>query len=180
MRILLEANDLTSDKDSYIDDISKNILLQQIVKLESKLLMGLLYKKLKEAEDKAILFQITVNKPDKIKKLTEYEVLEIVSCLLDNAFEASISDNHKHKEVIFKLYSRNGKDIIEVWNNFKRLELNEIDRFFEKGFTTKKDLKESGYGLVNLKTILEKTDADIFIENTELRGRNFIKFSIYI
>ena len=178
IKSFLETNGSEVEKKiDYIDGINDKLKLNNIIKLEDHLLMALLYNKLKEAEEKNIDFRLMINKVDSIDGLTEYEVLEIVATLLDNAFEAC---DEKNNIVYFKLYSKKNVDVIEVWNSYPKVDIDDIEKFFKKGFTTKDRDSNSGIGLYNIEKILRKKELDIIVENTTLDGVNYIRFVIYI
>jgi two-component system sensor histidine kinase AgrC len=81
--------------------------------------------------------------------------------LLDNAIEAAEKIDVKlEREVLLTLGEEGKKKIIEVKNSGEAIELKNIENIFQKGFSTKKG-KHRGYGLYNVKRIVNKNNATI-------------------
>ena len=97
-----------------------------------------------------------------------YEFCRILCILLDNAIEAAMEC--EEKKVNLKFMKVEDKIVTIVENTYKDFDY-DIEKIFEKGFTTKhKDKKEHGLGLWNVKMILrhnkvfnlETTKSDLF------------------
>ena len=89
---------------------------------------------------------------------------EILTNLIDNAFEAVACQEDQLIEV--EIYEEEGNSIIEVRNSGITVKDENIEKIFERGFSTKGG-KGRGYGLYNVRRIVEGTggSAKIYIED---------------
>ncbi len=78
--------------------------------------------------------------------------MEIVGNLIDNAFETGGIENNI---VILKLKKEKDMNVIEIRNKHPYLNVESINKIFNKGYSTKSSNKR-GYGLYNTKEIVKK------------------------
>ena len=57
----------------------------------------------------------------------------------------------------FKKDIKSNKELIIVENSYKKIDIN-IDKIFEKGYSTKQNKKDHGLGLWNVRKILSKSE----------------------
>lgn len=87
-------------------------------------------------------------------KKYSYEICRILGILLDNAIEAAKQCDEKFVNVRF-IQEKNRKVVI-IENSYNHVDI-DMDKLFDKGYTTKKDTKnEHGLGLWTVKKILVK------------------------
>lgn len=86
-------------------------------------------------------------------KISDYELCKILGILLDNAIEAAKECDEKIINVRFIKNINENKEIITIENSYKKLNI-DIDKIFEKGYSTKNDNKDHGLGLWNVRKIL--------------------------
>ncbi|WMJ79421.1 ATP-binding protein [Clostridium sp. MB40-C1] len=146
--------------------------IDDIIYVNNPILWAVIYSKLCEARKSNIKFSYCVNNDLKELKMNDYELSEMLSNLLDNAFEASDSDD---KEVILNITKENNQNVIEIKNKGITMKSEYIHKIFKKGFSTKKG-ENRGYGLNNVKKIVEHNNGKIqlFFEN------NYTIFKILI
>lgn len=102
------------------------------------------------------------------EKISSYKLCKILSVLLDNAIEASKECDKKIINVIFKKDPQTQKGLIIIENSYRKIDIN-IDKIFEKGYSTKEDSKDHGLGLWNVRKILNKSDnLNLFTTKDEL------------
>ncbi|MPN03004.1 Sensor protein CitS [bioreactor metagenome] len=89
--------------------------------------------------------------------INDYELSEVLNNLLDNAFEAVDNNN---REVILRITNEDGKYIIEIRNKGTTIKPENISKIFKRGFSTKEG-KNRGYGLHNVKKIVEHIGGEI-------------------
>lgn len=89
-----------------------------------------------------------------------YEISRILGILLDNAIEAAKECEEKIINLRFVYDFNSDRNLIIIENTYNNKNI-EIDKIFEKGYTSKKDVKkdEHGLGLWNVKKLLKKTKA---------------------
>ena len=159
----------------YIENLKSRSDLGTLVKLESSLLSGLLYGKKKEAIAGEVDFQINIEIFDSWRGLKENELIDIVGNLLDNAFEATRDCSEKN--VILDFKKEDGKNVIQIKNNYKYLSHDLISLMFKKGFSTKED-SGRGFGLYNVRKILSKYNGKIEVQNITYLDKNYIMFKV--
>lgn len=159
----------------YIVELEKKNDLGKLIKLDNKVLAGFLYSKQKLAEEKGIDFEIEINDYDFSTNLLDYELVEVIGNLINNAFETEVDDN-----IVKLILSKNqDMDIIEIRNKYPYLRHEIINSMFKKGFSTKVG-KSRGYGLYNLKEIVEKYHGEINIRNENYDNDNYVVIKIEI
>ena len=100
-----------------------------------------------------------------------YDLCGILGILLDNSIEAAKECKEKIVNVRFIKDFYTNKKVIIIENSYKNVEV-DIEKIFEKGYSTKGDKKEHGLGLWNVKKLLKHS------KNLELftsRGKLFIQ-----
>ncbi|MCQ4925362.1 ATP-binding protein [Tissierella carlieri] len=164
---------ITRTMKNYINDIERSSNLGDLIKLENKVLAGFLYSKVKKAEELGIQFKILVKDYEFKLGLKDYEIIEIIGNLINNAFETGIEKN----EVILELKKEEDMNVIEIRNKHSYLKNENINKIFNKGFTTKLG-SGRGYGLYNIREIVRKHSGNIEISNEVYNDENYIKFRI--
>ena len=88
--------------------------------------------------------------------ISTYELCRILGILLDNAIEAAKMCEEKIINIQVRRDFKIDRKLIIIENTYKNKSLN-IDKIFEKGYSTKKNNEElHGLGLWNIRRILHK------------------------
>lgn len=144
---------------TYIKSLNyftKNI--EDIIYVDNVILRAIIYSKLCEAEKKHISFSYFVSN-DLLKwRIKDYELSDIITNLLNNAFEAV--ENNSEKVVVLNIFKDENKNIMELKNSGGLINPENIKYIFNKGFSTKRG-KNRGYGLYNVKKIVESNGGAI-------------------
>ncbi|MBS4535132.1 GHKL domain-containing protein [Clostridium sp. D2Q-14] len=178
LNMIALTSDDTEGISKYIKDYTQelsNKKISNLIKINNKILAGFLYSKQREAEDKGIRFNVSVYNYNLDTVLKDFELIEIVGNLIDNAFETNVKDN-----IVELIVKRDEKfNIIEVSNKYHYMSQKDISEFFIKEFSTKES-KGRGYGLYNLREVLKKYDGEIEVLNKfrEEYNSNFLVFRI--
>lgn len=154
-----EEKELKGELKKYIKSIgvlNKNI--EDITYMDNVIIKSLVYSKLCEAERSDIKFSFNVRNGVIEEYLNDYEISDVLGNLLNNAFEA-VSEL-KEKKVILNIFTEGEVAIVEVKNLGKTIALENIEKIFKKGFSTKGS-KGRGYGLYNIKRIADKYNGKI-------------------
>lgn len=144
---------------------------------DNSILSGYLYYRFIALEKENIQVDYQINVEEALCRLPLYEVIEILGILTTNAVEYYESNDQDKiiklimKETMRYLY-------IEVPNKAQKYGVNEIEKMFGVGYSTKG--KNRGLGLPRLKELSEKADADIIVDNRSDGENNWIVFSIAI
>lgn len=125
-------------------------------------LNAFLYSKNKEAQQcdiQLIFFPMGIFPSFPCEK---YELIEVLGNLINNAFDyvKTLEDKEKRK-VYLKIEEQKGKGMIQVINPYFG-EIATINHMSKKGFTSKEGDRR-GYGLYNVKTILNKYNGNLKI-----------------
>ncbi|WP_144275995.1 sensor histidine kinase [Gottschalkia acidurici] len=157
----------------YMRDLEVTNDLKDLIKIDNKILAGFLYNKIKNAEKLDIQFDIIIQDYEFNTGLKDYEVVEVMGNLINNAFETNIENN----SVILIISKEKDMNVIEIRNKHPYLKKENLDKIFSKGFSTKSSTGR-GYGLYNVKKIVEKYNGKIEILNKSYRDENYVVFKV--
>jgi hypothetical protein len=148
--------------------------LSNLAKFQNKLVSGLIYSKVLLANDNDIDFTVILKSYAIKTVMKEYEIVEILGILVDNAFETGVEKN----KVYLEISEEKDMSVIQVKNKHPYLSKEEKEHFFKRGISSKG--VKRGYGLFRLKEICKKYKTDILVDNIELDGTNFVLFEVKI
>ena len=159
---------------SCSDHVIKNSYL---LKINMKLIAGFLFSKMNLAQERDIDLNINVKNSTLTSKAAEFELLDTMSILVDNAFDAT--EDGGHIEIVID--SDGTKTSIETLNAGPTLTATMRKDFFTKGYSTKplRDGRYSrGIGLYKLKQLTKKYDGEILLDNQTVDGQTCIHFLV--
>lgn len=160
-------------KEIYGDRVRSNPAL---LRISDKILAGFLYSKMISAPD-YVNIDLQVLSREIVTMVSEHSLVEIIGTLTDNAFE-SATDELNQVEMV--LDSRADKMIFIIKNQVRGLTMNDISRFFEKGYSTKKNREGRGLGLWQANQIAKRHNGEITVELLEKEGFQEICFRVEI
>lgn len=144
----------------YIDSLDASLgNMEKILQIDNTVVAAIIYNKINEAVKNNIEFKYTIEGECKLP-FKNYELSEVLNNLLDNAFYAVSNSKNDLKKVLLNIGYLEENCIIKVGNTGERIEFNDICKIFNAGYTTKKG-KDRGYGLYNVKKIVESYEARI-------------------
>ena len=163
--------------------MEQNEKTKLVLSTGNPLISGFLYSKMQEAESKDIKieYHIGVTKIETI--LPEYELIEMMSILTDNAIDALSKMDENEKDLLREI-SISLKDAEETENYIELMVANTseyydediTEHFFETGYSSKG--KGRGIGLSKLKRLVQDKKGDIIVSNELHDGRNYLTFTI--
>lgn len=169
-----DEKDIKENINKYIGNIKDNNRLNNLLYIDNTILKAILYSKMSVAEEKGIEIKYDVTDNLNDIKLDQMDLVVLLSNLLNNAIEAveEIKDPWIYLSIESCIFKGIKKHHISVSNKINnRVEaLNAIN----KGITTKG--ANRGYGLYNIKKIVNKSKGDIIIEALE----DYIKIEVFI
>uniref|UniRef100_UPI0002886569 sensor histidine kinase n=1 Tax=Clostridium arbusti TaxID=1137848 RepID=UPI0002886569 len=135
---------------------SSNKDIEDILYIDNIIIKAVVYNNMCKAERLNINFLYNIDNNFLENKLQDYEISDVLSNLLNNAFEAVQvqRDSSSVKNVMLNIVIEEDKSVIEVKNNGVPIQEEQINNIFKSGFSTKKG-KNRGYGLHNVKKIIE-------------------------
>lgn len=147
------------------------------LKLNTKLLAGFFYQKMTTSQKKGITLNFDIKNFCLQTIVPEYELLELVGILLDNAIEATPEGNF----IDIVLDSLDGKTIFSISNPNPPMSPQLQRIIFEKGYTTKSSHAEQhGFGLYILKQKTDNYKGKIELENTTRYGKSYFRICLKI
>lgn len=170
--------ELVAEQSKYVKVIYDNHDRQYIslLKISDKVLAGFLYSKILGTES-FICFDIHVAGRTILTQASEHDLIEIIGTLIDNAVESCTIEKNKIKMLVDSIED---KLLFEIWNMHPPIRLEEISRFFEKGYSTKNREGKRGMGLYNAKRLTERNHGEIVVSMEEMNGDWYICFRLEI
>lgn len=172
------ANDLREAQES-VSLLLQNIRLdsadKELLKCDSKVISGVLFGKMKQAELRRVCVNVTVAGAFLHRSLSEADWVEVIAVLLDNAIEAASSGD----TVFVKAAEESGKLRFSVSNPHSPLSNIEFMQMFRRGWSTKQE-SGHGYGLHNVRQIVERHGGKIVTGNERLMEIPYITIGILV
>ncbi|WP_027625740.1 sensor histidine kinase [Clostridium lundense] len=145
----------------YVNEVNKSVKkIEELAYINSLIIKGIVYTNIEESKRKDISFNFDIKNNVIENILNDQEMSVVLNNLLNNAFEAVM--NAEKRNVVLKIYNENGKGNIIVKNNINKSELKNISRIFDEGYSSKGSGR--GYGLNNVKDIVEKNNGKIELD----------------
>lgn len=158
--------------------IEQNEKTKLVLSSGNPLIAGFLYSKIREVEN----YNITVDYKIGIEKnemaIPEYELVEMVGILLDNAVEAlnNLNEEEFTRKIFFSIKdTEDGIELI-VANTSPIYEEDMTAHFFESGYSSKG--QNRGIGLSKLKRLVQDRKGNIMVYNKLRNGINYLTFEI--
>lgn len=150
MHTYKDYESLTREMNKYIN-ISQTLSQPDfLLKLNMPLVAGFLYHKKLEASKTGVNLEYIINSYNLSSIVPEYELIELMGILIDNAVDAVKPDSIIH----IGLDTVDGKIKFTTRNAGHIITQKERDLMFTKGYSTKHSGKHSGLGLYQLKNIV--------------------------
>lgn len=147
----------------YIEDIRYKDTLTKLMTIDNIILRALIYSKICEAEKVDVKIKYSVNNSLKDIKISQSDMVIVLTNLLNNAIEAAKESSNRLVELyIDEDYSTNGKHIITIKNTVKDMNELNISSMFSQGYSTKSSSR--GYGLYNVQKIVSTNKGNILME----------------
>jgi two-component system sensor histidine kinase AgrC len=158
--LVSDENHLKETITQYIDSLNISLEnMEKVLQIDNTVVTAIIYNKINEASKKNIEFKYNIQGGSKFP-FKDYELSEVLNNLVDNAFDAVINSKGDIKKVFLNIGYLEDNCIIEIGNTGERIEFNDIGKIFSAGYTTKKG-ENRGYGLYNVKRIVESYNARI-------------------
>ncbi len=172
-------DDLVRRQKEYCNDMIENDRgTELLLTTKNPLIAGFLYKKIQEISQKNIEVDYKIAIDKNLNIISEYELVEILGILLDNAAEALEGGENTVRKIYVELINSEADTRIIVANTGKSFENSQIREFFQKDFTSKG--KGHGIGLKKLKKIVHGKGGEIMAANQQIDGDDYTRFTIII
>ena len=160
----ISTNNMEGLKEYYNDLMkdcrkSNNLSILNPELLQNPAVYSLITSKYHKAEDVGISMEIEVFSNLANVNMKAYELTRVLGILLDNAIESSSKCKEKSINLTIRKDPKIDRQLIVISNTYTNKDVN-IDRIFEKGYTSKKDSdgKSHGLGLWEVRKVLKKND----------------------
>ncbi len=169
-----DYDSLVKHQKEYCEALTEDQKFARLLKVGNTALAGFLYGKFAEAQRAGINVSYEIMTSKVMRGVPEYKVIEIIGNLINNAMEALKSTQDKRMNV--KIYADGNRDVIVVENKGAFIQPIEINKLFQKGYSSKGENR--GLGLYNLKKMSVEYDYRILCSNNEREGVNWVSFMI--
>lgn len=171
--------ELVERQSAYITEVAKDDDSRKylpLLRISDKVLAGFLYSKIVRAPS-YVHTEMVVKNLEIISGISEHHLIEIVGTLVDNAYEACTKElNH----VIMEIDSEGDRLVFLVKNQSNGIKMNHINRFFERGYSTKSNDGKHGLGLYNAKMLTQKYKGDIFVSIDHIDEREYLCIKVVV
>lgn len=175
--ICKDYDELVQEQSKYAKDVISNNRFHKLLVSGNPVIAGFLYGKLSSIQEQGIEVTYTFHISEFTSKIPVYPVVELVGNLLKNAVEA-VKTQQVEKQIHLSCTENENEFCLGVRNRSEKIPLDEIGRFFEKGYSSKGSGR--GLGLYNVKEICEKYGVDIVCDNTEIDDKNWFLIELHI
>lgn len=164
-----QSRDIAEHFEHYVDDLEEKTMFREIIKLEDPMHMGVLISKMKKAKVLNLGFEMVRGSSILRTPLKNYEQVEMLGILLDNAIEGCESGGRVQIEIM-----ENG---ISTRNTHRFIAKGELTQMFSHGYSTKH--ANRGRGLTKLKKIVTRYKGHIEVFNDPHGDTNEVVFSVW-
>lgn len=175
--ICKDYDELVSEQSKYAKDVIGNNRFHRLLVSGNPVIAGFLYGKLSSIQEQGIEVTYTFHISEFTSKIPVYLVVELIGNLLKNAVEA-VKTQQAEKQIHLSCTENENEFCLGVRNRSEKIPLDEMGRFFEKGYSSKGSGR--GLGLYNVKEICEKYGVDIVCDNTEVDDKNWFLIELHI
>ena len=158
--------------------MEQNEQTKLLLSTENPLIIGFVYSKLEEAKAKEIEIEHYIKITSKDLFLPEYELVDMIGILMDNAIEALVGIPAMEKKICLSLVESEERITLTVSNTSNFNDEDITAHFFETGYSSKG--KDRGIGLPKLKRLVDKWNGTLTVSNEQYYEVNYISFEIYI
>lgn len=164
--ILKNINIMATEKTPYF-----------LLDINLKLIAGFIYTEHLKAASNQISIIYNIKNYNIITIVPEYILVELLGILIDNAIENSYTND----VIYIDIECKNNKMRFSISNPGPAVTPEILNNFFKKGYTTKNsDVNSHGYGLYNLKNVLNEYKGTITLGNEKHDDKQYIKFVIEV
>lgn len=161
---------------NFVLEVSKET--QILLAADNPLISGFLYQKEQEIKRNNIQVEYRLENIKFPLAATEYEIIEMLGILVDNAIEALIDSDYEQKKIIMGYRREDQWDIFYVSNISRYYSKEEIDKFFQRNYSSKGSGR--GIGLDKIRRKLKALDGGIKVVNKLDNEEQYLEFSIML
>ncbi|EOS80351.1 hypothetical protein C817_01843 [Dorea sp. 5-2] len=171
--------ELVTRQSEYITEVMKDDETRRylpLLRISDKVLAGFLYSKIVRAPSYART-EVKVKNLAIISGISEHHLIEIVGTLVDNAYEACTP---KRNQVNMELDSEEDRMVFMIRNQVEEVRMEELHQFFSKGYSTKGNNGERGFGLYNARMLVGRYQGEIVASVDKIGGDHFVCIKVIV
>ncbi|TCS83795.1 sensor histidine kinase [Tepidibacillus fermentans] len=163
----------------YIQQLVNNIQsLNRVTQIKNIPVSALLHSKWNEIESKGVALEVITKTSDIFPTIKGYDLVKIISNILDNALRAVTEFPVKNPKIEFIWDKQGNEAVISIANNGPKIEKELLSKIFQQGFSTKKANGQHGYGLSIVKKIIEKYHGSIEVLSDDHKTEFIMKIPL--
>lgn len=168
-------DELVNAQKDYCMAVTAENRFNKLLTSGNSFIIGFLYGKFVEIDKLGIKvsYKVSVNKLD--VGVPVYKLVEVIGNLINNAVEA-LELEEERKGLFVSIIEVNDEFEIEVRNESRLINFNEISEFFSKGYSRKGEKR--GLGLYNVKNICNEYKLNLSCQNKTIDEENWFCFNI--
>lgn len=188
IQAILHLIDVDSDNEkisealsNYTNELQESLLPPSLLRLENKLLAALLYHKHCQAAEQGMTIHFHIADPMCCCRASEFELVDAVGILVDNALEASSPGDNIY--VSIHASHHNGTEGIKIVVDNPGETVNDAfrEQILKRGYTTKTvEAEKHGLGLSILQNIVKKHNGALMISNALHDELQYISFTLLL
>lgn len=157
-------NNMKEEVNKYICNLTNSDYLNKLLYVDNIIVKSILYSKMTLANSEGMQVKYNIKSNLKYIKLNDMDLVVVLNNLLNNAIEENKEVINSFIEINIEEYIESFETIysIKVTNSVKDIKSLMVDKIVQKGFSTKNG--DRGYGLYNVKKIVNKVNGSLIIE----------------
>lgn len=175
--VCTDYDELVKEQSQYAKDVVNDNKFNKLLSSGNPVLSGFLYGRLRSMENMGINVTYKLCVKELPAKVPAYIIIELIGNLLNNAAEA-LQKGNSLKKLHIECVEEEKYNSIIVRNTSEYITYKEIEKFFERGYSSKGEKR--GLGLYHVKEVCDKYNIDILCENRLIDELNWIAFELRI
>ena len=175
--VCTDYDELVKEQSQYAKDVVNDNKFNKLLSSGNPVLSGFLYGRLRSMENMGINVTYKLCVKELPAKVPAYIIIELIGNLLNNAAEA-LHKGSSPKKLHIECVEEEKHVSIIVRNTSEYITYKEIEKFFERGYSSKGEKR--GLGLYHVKEVCDKYNIDILCENRHIDELNWIAFELHV
>lgn len=175
--VCTDYDELVKEQSKYAKDVVNDNKFNKLLTSGNSVLSGFLYGRLRSIENMGIDVTYRLHVIELPAKVPAYIIIELIGNLLNNAVDA-LQKNSIEKKLHIECVEEEKHISILVRNTSEYITYKEIEKFFERGYSSKGEKR--GLGLYHVKEVCDKYNISILCENRQIDKFNWITFELHI
>jgi len=152
---VVDDKDVKGAISNYIkDEEMHDIKINELIYIDNVVIRSIIYRNICKAEKHKVNFQYKIENDVLDNILGYHEISNLLNNLLNNAFDEVLRDGCNEKNIEIIISNSDQTSHLIVKNQVVNLNDIEINEMFTRGYSTKNTTETRGYGLYNVKKII--------------------------